>query len=176
MKYGITVLVVVLLIVAGIMFKKTHTDVPVQEAAVADLMPTNREEATVASTAVVVGTDQKAKTISNKRVQNGMTIEVLKEGAGVEITNNQTAVVDYVGMLTDGTVFDASARHGKSFEFPVGAGMVIKGWDQGVLGMKVGEKRKLTIPSELAYGAQGIPGVIPQNATLVFEVTLQGIK
>jgi FKBP-type peptidyl-prolyl cis-trans isomerase len=112
----------------------------------------------------------------NKVTTNNMKIETTKEGSGVEIKNGQTAVVDYVGKLTDGTIFDASARHGRSFEFPLGAGMVIKGWDQGVLGMKVGETRVLTIPPELGYGASGAGGVIPPNATLVFEVTLVGIK
>lgn len=112
----------------------------------------------------------------NKKIVNGMTIETIKEGAGEAITNGKTAVVDYVGKLTDGTVFDASARHGQPFAFPLGAGMVIKGWDQGVLGMKVGETRILTIPPELAYGDTGAGGVIPPKATLVFEVTLREIK
>lgn len=105
-----------------------------------------------------------------------MTIKTTKEGSGPAIASNQRAVVDYVGKLSDGTVFDASARHGTPFEFRLGAGMVIKGWDEGVLGMKVGETRLLTIPPELAYGASGIPGTIPPNATLIFEVTLQAIK
>jgi FKBP-type peptidyl-prolyl cis-trans isomerase len=113
---------------------------------------------------------------SKKRVTNGMTIEVLKEGSGVEIKSGQTAVVGYVGSLVDGTIFDASARHGQDFSFPLGAGMVIKGWDQGVVGMKVGETRKLTIPPELGYGASGAGNLIPPNATLVFEVTLVAIK
>jgi FKBP-type peptidyl-prolyl cis-trans isomerase len=99
------------------------------------------------------------------------------QGSGDAITNGKTAVVDYVGSLIDGTVFDASKRHGNGgFSFQLGAGQVIKGWDQGVLGMKVGEVRVLTIPADLAYGAQGIPGVIPPNATLTFEVTLLAIK
>jgi FKBP-type peptidyl-prolyl cis-trans isomerase FkpA len=112
----------------------------------------------------------------NNQTVNNMKIETTKEGSGAEIKNGQTAVVDYVGKLTDGTVFDASARHGQSFEFPLGAGMVIKGWDQGVLGMKVGETRVLTIPPELGYAARGAGDVIPPNATLIFEVTLVGIK
>jgi FKBP-type peptidyl-prolyl cis-trans isomerase len=112
-----------------------------------------------------------------KTTQNGMTIETTTQGSGDAITNGKTAVVDYVGSLIDGTVFDASKRHGNGgFSFQLGAGQVIKGWDQGVLGMKVGEVRVLTIPADLAYGAQGIPGVIPPNATLTFEVTLLAIK
>jgi FKBP-type peptidyl-prolyl cis-trans isomerase FkpA len=113
---------------------------------------------------------------TKKQTKNGMTIETTKEGTGEAITNGKTAVVDYLGKLVDGTVFDASAPRGQTFSFPLGAGMVIKGWDQGVLGMKVGETRVLTIPPELAYGAQGAGGVIPPNATLIFEVTLQAIK
>lgn len=109
--------------------------------------------------------------------KNNMKIEVITEGAGVQIENGQTAVVSYVGKLENGTVFDASKNHGDgSFSFPLGAGQVIKGWDQGVLGMKVGESRILTIPSDLAYGPNGIPGVIPPNATLIFEVSLLAIK
>lgn len=106
-----------------------------------------------------------------------MKIEVTKDGAGAEIENGQTAVVSYVGTLENGTMFDASKNHGDgTFSFTLGAGQVIKGWDQGVLGMKVGESRTLTIPPELAYGPNGIPPVIPGNATLVFDVTLLGIK
>lgn len=106
-----------------------------------------------------------------------MNIEVTKDGTGVEIENGQTAVVSYVGKLENGTVFDASKNHGDgTFSFTLGAGQVIKGWDQGVLGMKVGESRTLRIPPELAYGPSGIPPVIPGNATLIFDVTLLGIK
>ena len=87
--------------------------------------------------------------------------------AGAKVT------VDYVGMLTNGTVFDASKSHGTTgFTFTLGAGQVIKGWDQGVAGMKVGGKRKLTIPASLAYGNQAVGGVIPANSTLIFEVEL----
>lgn len=108
---------------------------------------------------------------------NGMTIETITQGTGAAIANGQTAVVQYEGKLADGSVFDSTAKHGGTpFEFPLGAGMVIKGWDQGVLGMKVGETRRLTIPPELGYGANGFPPIIPPNATLIFTVTLQGIK
>lgn len=110
-------------------------------------------------------------------IKNGMTIETTKEGTGPAIVNGQIAVMQYTGKLADGSVFDAtSKRGGTPFEFTLGAGQVIKGWDQGILGMKVGEERTLTIPSELGYGAQGYPPVIPQNATLIFTVKLEGIK
>ena len=124
--------------------------------------------------------DQKHSTLSSKQTittKNGMKIETTTEGTGAAIVNGQTALMEYTGMLTDGTVFDATSRHGgEPFSFILGAGQVIKGWDQGVLGMKVGESRRLTIPADLAYGSQGIGGVIPPNATLVFDVTLKGIK
>ena len=107
---------------------------------------------------------------------SGMTIDIITEGSGPGITNGQTAVVDYKGTLIDGSIFDESAKRGQPFSFPLGAGMVIKGWDEGVLGMKVGETRKLTIPPELGYGARGAGDVIPPNATLIFEVTLRAIK
>ena len=104
-----------------------------------------------------------------------MKIEVLNAGDGVEATPGQNVKVHYTGWLTDGTKFDSSVDRGDPFVFPLGAGRVIKGWDQGVAGMKVGEKRKLTIPPEMGYGARGAGAVIPPNAVLVFEVELLGL-
>jgi len=101
-----------------------------------------------------------------------LNIEVLQQGAGPEAKNNDVVSVHYTGYLTNGQVFDSSIGRGEPFSFTLGAGQVIKGWDQGVLGMKVGEKRKLTIPPDLAYGAVGAGGVIPPNAALVFEVEM----
>jgi FKBP-type peptidyl-prolyl cis-trans isomerase FkpA len=104
-----------------------------------------------------------------------LQIETLKPGTGNEATAGLRVTVHYVGTLTDGKKFDSSRDRGKGFSFQLGAGRVIKGWDQGVAGMKVGEKRKLTIPPELAYGARGFPPVIPPDSTLVFEVELLGV-
>lgn len=97
-------------------------------------------------------------------------------GTGAEATAGKTVTVNYVGMLSDGTVFDASAKHGQAFSFTLGAGQVIKGWDQGVVGMKVGGTRRLIIPADLAYGNQAVGGVIPANATLIFDVQLVDVK
>ncbi len=105
-----------------------------------------------------------------------LKVETLKEGTGKAIANGETAVVHYTGTLLNGTKFDSSLDKGQPFSFELGAGRVIQGWDQGVLGMKVGEKRKLTIAPELAYGAAGAGGIIPPNATLIFEVELLEIK
>jgi len=107
---------------------------------------------------------------------NGLKIEDVKVGAGAEAKSGDLVTVDYVGTLTDGTVFDASKNHGTTgFTFPLGQGNVIKGWDLGVVGMKVGGVRKLTIAPELAYGAQAV-GSIPANSTLIFEVTLLNVR
>ncbi len=107
---------------------------------------------------------------------NELIIEVLEEGNGAEAVNGKTVTVDYVGTLTDGTTFDSSIERGQPFSFTLGVGEVIAGWDQGVAGMKIGEKRRLTIPPDLAYGDSGAGGVIPPGATLIFEVKLLGVK
>jgi FKBP-type peptidyl-prolyl cis-trans isomerase len=106
-----------------------------------------------------------------------LKIEVLKEGSGEGAANGNTVSVHYTGWLTDGTKFDSSLDRGQPFSFLLGQGSVIQGWEKGVLDMKIGEKRKLTIPAELGYGANGTPGgPIPPNATLIFEVELLGIN
>lgn len=109
----------------------------------------------------------------------GLQYEVIQEGSGAAVATGDVAVVNYTGRLQDGTVFDSNVdpafRHVSPFEFTVGAGHVIKGWDLGVAGMKIGEKRRLTLAPEMAYGARGAGALIPPNATLIFDVELTGI-
>lgn len=106
---------------------------------------------------------------------SGLKYEDLTEGTGDEATKGAHVSVHYTGWLTDGQKFDSSKDRNEPFSFPLGAGHVIRGWDEGVQGMKVGGVRKLTIPPELGYGVRGAGGVIPPNATLVFEVELLGV-
>lgn len=105
-----------------------------------------------------------------------LKVETLKEGTGAVATAGKSVKVHYTGTLLDGKKFDSSLDRNQPFQFLLGAGQVIKGWDQGVEGMKVGEKRKLTIPSKLGYGPRGAGNVIPPNSALVFEVELLDVK
>ena len=110
-------------------------------------------------------------------MDNGLVMEDLVVGEGAEAQDFNKVVVNYTGKLEDGSVFDSSLKPGRGpYTFTLGVDSVIKGWDMGVKGMKVGGKRKLTIPSDLGYGPTGAGGVIPPNATLVFEVELLEIN
>lgn len=107
----------------------------------------------------------------------------VKQGSGTEATSGKVVVVQYTGWLYDpakpdnkGTKFDSSRDRNQPFDFPLGGGRVIKGWDQGVAGMKVGGQRTLVIPPDMGYGARGAGGVIPPNATLIFDVELLEVK
>lgn len=107
---------------------------------------------------------------------SGLQYEDLAEGSGEAAKAGDTVEVHYTGTLTSGKKFDSSRDRGQPFAFRLGAGQVIKGWDEGVAGMKIGGRRKLQIPSALGYGARGAGGVIPPNAELIFEVELLRIK
>ena len=136
---------------------------------------TKREESTP------VEKNAAAQAVSHAIPQPGQSvtelkIEDVKVGTGGEAVAGKTVTVHYTGWLTNGTKFDSSKDSGRPFTFPLGGGRVIKGWDQGVAGMKVGGVRKLTIPPSLGYGASGAGGVIPPNATLVFEVELLSVN
>lgn len=117
--------------------------------------------------------------MGNTQNIEGVKITILKEGTGNEVKSGDTVAMNYTGKLIDGTTFDSNVdpkfNHVQPFVFTIGAGQVIKGWDIGVAGMKVGEQRKLELAPDFAYGATG-QGPIPPNATLVFEVELLGIK
>lgn len=105
-----------------------------------------------------------------------LEIEELQEGNGPAAAKGHRVSVHYTGWLLNGDKFDSSLDRGQPFQFELGRGQVIRGWDEGVAGMKVGGKRKLTIPAEMGYGARGFPPVIPPNSTLVFEVELLGVS
>lgn len=106
----------------------------------------------------------------------GLQVEVLAEGMGYTPHPGDRVLVHYTGWLTNGQKFDSSVDRGEPFEFVIGRGQVIQGWDEGVAGMRVGERARLTIAPELAYGGRGAGSVIPPNATLIFEVELLEVK
>jgi FKBP-type peptidyl-prolyl cis-trans isomerase len=122
------------------------------------------------------GGDFKVDSAALTKTASGLQYQDVALGNGDEARDGQVAVVHYTGWLTDGTKFDSSRDRGQPFSFPIGSGQVIRGWDEGVAGMKVGGRRKLVIPAGLGYGDMGAPPVIPPGATLVFDVELLELK
>lgn len=114
----------------------------------------------------------------NKAVttDSGLTYIVTKQGDGEQVKSGQTVVVNYTGLLTNGALFDSSVTRNDPFSFPVGAGMVIRGWDEGLQQLRVGDHATLIIPPEIGYGASGAGGVIPPNATLIFIIEVLGTE
>ena len=110
------------------------------------------------------------------KTESGLRYQILQKGSGLKAEKGQTVSVHYKGQLADGTVFDSSYKRNQPLEFPVGVGQVIPGWDEGICLLNVGDKARLVIPSELGYGSRGAGGVIPPNATLIFDVELMDVK
>jgi peptidylprolyl isomerase len=160
--------------------QKTETaqqDTPSEQPAARK--PAMAETAAPPETTVTAGVTTAASAAGSEKMMttaSGLQFSDLVVGSGASPQVGQVAVVHYTGWLKDGTKFDSSLDRGQPFEFAIGRGMVIKGWDEGVSTMKVGGKRRLVIPPALGYGAQGAGGVIPPNAELTFEVELLGVR
>ncbi|MGA2234074.1 MAG: FKBP-type peptidyl-prolyl cis-trans isomerase [Terriglobales bacterium] len=138
--------------------------------AIAQTAPAQKAAAKPATAGPTKITGEPTKTAS------GLEYWDIKVGTGAVAQSGQRVKVDYTGWLTNGKKFDSSVGTGRPFDFTLGASQVIKGWDEGVAGMKVGGKRQLRIPPDLAYGEKGYPGVIPANSTLIFDVQLVDVK
>jgi len=145
---------------------------PIISAVLAAVSITSCTKKDSTTTSTMTGTTSGATTA----VPAGLKIDDIKVGTGAEAVSGKTVTVHYTGTLTDGKKFDSSVDRGQPFKFTLGAGQVIQGWDKGFAGMKVGGKRKLTIPPELGYGERGAGGAIPPNATLIFDVELLGVE
>lgn len=169
LKY-IIFIVVAVIVVAGVVMYRNGSQQASAPTAPADATGAIAPVAAPAATGTPI-TNSKPVTM-----QNGLIIEDVKVGTGETAVKGALITVHYVGTLDNGTKFDSSRDRGEPFQFPLGQGMVIQGWEQGFEGMKIGGVRKLTIPPSLGYGAQGAGGVIPPNATLHFEVELLGVR
>lgn len=149
--------------------------IAILSVACAQPTPTPWPTSTPATTATPIPTPD-SESISATITPSGLQIKDLVVGDGAEAAAGASVSVNYTGWLMDGTMFDSSIVHGRPFTFVLGKGSVIQGWDEGVAGMRVGGKRELVIPPDLAYGDRGAGGTIPPGATLKFEVELLGVK
>ena len=156
-------LIILLLLIAGIA-------IPACSQKEDKTMAAEQKPAATAQQTPSAASDKYVKTAS------GLSYLDITPGAGASPSPGRQVKVHYTGWLENGTKFDSSLDRGQPFVFPIGAGQVIPGWDEGVMSMKVGGKRKLIIPPQLGYGANGTGGVIPPNATLIFEVELLGVQ
>jgi peptidylprolyl isomerase len=156
-------LIIVVLLIAGIV-------IPACSQKENKSMSTEKKSAAVEQKSPTAATDKYVKTPS------GLSYLDITPGTGTSPALGKQVKVHYTGWLENGTKFDSSLDRGQPFVFPIGAGQVIPGWDEGVMSMKVGGKRKLIIPPQLGYGANGAGGVIPPNATLIFEVELLDVQ
>ena len=171
-KMWVSIIIVVLFIGVVVYAGIYQTKQAGKENAPAETAVIN-EEQKVTSTETAPVEQQTQKPME----QTELGIKTVHEGTGAVATNGKKVTVNYTGKFADGTVFDSSLKPGRTpFEFTLGTGQVIKGWDMGVLGMKVGEKRELTIPYTLGYGETGYPPVIPAKTTLYFDVELLGVQ
>ncbi len=168
-KITIAAAVIILVVVGFLITRKSkekmtdkNTNLPEASASAAQASPSAE-----ASASSVQGTQS--------AMPSGLNIEDIQVGSGPEVKSGDTVTINYKGTLTDGTKFDSSYDRGTPFTTQIGVGQVIKGWDEGVIGMKVGGRRRLTIPPDLAYGDQDVPG-IPPNSTLIFELELLAVK
>ncbi len=186
-KYLLTLVVflVIIVVVGFLVFRDwspeqaivlTSQEADIESALTVDIPTTTISQATTTNKQTEQPMQDEQPQEQPEPVTPKLQTEILQEGTGAEAINGNTVSVHYTGLLEDGTKFDSSLDRGQPFSFTLGSGQVIKGWDLGVLGMKVGEKRKLTIPSELGYGERGAGASIPPNATLIFEVELLGIN
>lgn len=168
--------VVVAALFYGAYYFENHVDLSKYSASFADNGNSTTTQAEASTSTDIGSLFDKNPMTSTSTPQGSLKIEDERVGTGAEAKAGDSITVNYLGTLLNGTKFDSSYDRGTPFTLKLGAGQVIQGWDQGLLGMKVGGKRKLTIPPDLAYGAQSPSPKIPANSTLVFEVELLKVE